>query len=191
MELTLTFDRGNNVFTFMVLTPAEKRAVDAYRQTRAEDYMFLYDRQVMRALLGNAATLWSPEGFTAFEEGTALLVKVDGTEQRVDSAAVRVEFAGGGGPQDDAGDSPSDMVTVVLGCQGRRLVEHFWRDVAGPFDPSLLTLQLRTHEHGGETLVFVERVLYAGQPAERRPAPGANPEWLWEPTFFSDAVGPA
>lgn len=196
MDITLRFDRGNNVYNFMVLTVNEMRRVIEYRKAHGQDYTFMYDRALLEAILGHAATFWVPEGFTAYEEGMRALARVDGRELEAPLSEMGVEFAdpAPGEPAEptgpDGADEPppeaSAMVTAVMGCHGGETIEYGWRGLAGPFDPEAITLRVKTQAHGGDMLLVIDEVLYAGVPATKTIRADVCPTWLWEPAFFFD-----
>lgn len=187
MDITLRFDRGNNVFNFMVLTVEEMRSIVAYRKSHCSDYKFMYDRELLERILGHAVTFWVPDGFTAYEEGMRLLVRTDNTEYEVPLSEVNVEFADPQPSEPAGGDEEAPrMVTAVMGCQGRDMIEYTWSGQQGSLDPARLTLRVRTQEHGRDMLLVISEVLYAGAPATRVIRADTCPEWLWEPAFFPD-----
>lgn len=187
MNVTLRFDRGNNVYNFMVFTLEEMRRIIAHRKTQGADYKFLYDRRVLEDILGHSVTFWIPDGFTVYEEGMRMLVRVGGEETGVPLSEVGLEFA----DQQSAPSEPDErkiepMVTAVMGCHGGEIIEYSWDGLQGPLDPARITLRIKTQEHGRDMLLVIDEVLYDGTPATKAIRPDSCPEWLWEPTFFYD-----
>lgn len=187
MDITLRFDRGNNVYNFMVLTVDEMRRIIAYRTSHGTDYKFMYDRGLLERIVGHAVTFWVPEGFTAFEDGLRMLARADGEDREVDLSEVSVEFTDPEPAKQPAEDSDTiRMVTAVVGCHGGEIIEYGWSGLAGPFDPSAITLRVKTQEHGRDVLLVIDEVLYQGAPAAKTIRVDTCPEWLWEPVFFFD-----
>ncbi len=186
MDIILRFDRGDNVYNFMVLTTDEMRRVIDYRLSHGTDYKFMYDRGLLERIVGHAATFWAPEGFTAYEDGLRMLVRADGEDREVPLSQVRLEFTDPepGQPAEDS--DATRMVTAVVGCHGGEIIEYGWSGLAGPFDPSALTLRIKTQEHGRKVLLVIDEVLYQGVPAAKAIRADTCPEWLWEPVFFFD-----
>lgn len=187
MNVTLRFDRGNNVYNFMVFTMEEMRRIIAHRQVQGADYKFLYDRKVLEDILGHSVAFWVPDGFTAYEEGMRMLVRAGGKETEVPLSEVGLEF----GDQQSAPPEPDErtiepMVTAVMGCHGGETIDYSWADLHGPLDPARITLRIKTQEHGRDMLLVIDEVLYAGAPATKTIRTDSCPEWLWEPTFFYD-----
>lgn len=184
MDISLSFDRGNNVYTAMHLSSKDMAAIQSYRRDHAQDYSFLYDRALLAEILGHEPAAWSPESFTAYDENTRLLVRVDnGPEQEVVTTDVNVVF-GEVKSVITPPEGPPDAM-VVLGCQGGRLIDYTWSGLEGDFDPSRLTLRVTTQEHRGETLLVIEEVSYQGYLAEKQTPDSPRPDWLWEPSFFT------
>lgn len=187
MDITLRFDRGNNVYNFMVLTVEEMRRIIEYRKSRGTDYKFMYDRELLDAILGHAVTFWVPDGFTAYEDGLRMLVRAGGEDVEAPLSEASVEFMPPEPDGQPAEDSDSTrMVTAVMGCHGGESIEYGWRGLDGPFEPSRLTLKVKTQAHGRNTLLVIDEVLYQGVPAAKLICADTCPEWLWEPSFFFD-----
>ena len=186
MDLSLVFDRGNNVYTAMHLSQEDMDAIRAHRETTA-DYSFLYNRDLLARVLGHEPASWSPESFTAYEDGTRLLVRVDGgPEREMELSAVNVIF-GEVKPTPPPPPSPDGppAAMVVLGCQGGGLIEYVWSGLTGPLDPAPFTLRITTQAHRGQAILVIEEVQYADYLADQEAPESPRPDWLWEPSFFT------
>ncbi len=187
MDGILRFDRGNNVYNFMVFTVEEMRRIIDYRQAHGLDYKFLYDRDILEGILGHPVAFWVPDGFTAYEEGMRMLVRTDGEEKEVPLSEVNLEFADDQ-PTPYGSDRPKlePMVTAVMGCHGGEIIEYAWSGLQEPLDPARITLRIKTQEHGRDMLLVIDEVLYEGTRAAKTIRSDRCPEWLWEPAFFCD-----
>ncbi|MEG6550467.1 hypothetical protein V6C53_09540 [Desulfocurvibacter africanus] len=187
MDGILRFNRGNNVYNFMVFTVEEMRRIIAHRKAHGQDYKFLYDRGVLEAILGHPVTFWVPDGFTAYEEGMRMLMRVDEEEKEVPLSEVNLEFADQQPAPSDPGVSMLEpMVTAVMGCHGGEIIEYAWNGLQAPLEPARITLRIKTQEHGRDMLLVIDEVLYDGAPATKTIRSDSCPEWLWEPAFFYD-----